>query len=171
MPNAISFGGPSCAVTVPLITELHFRYPVVVPGASASVCFSPLDIYGRSGVSSTVRDDSGANMPAANNALQGTLDLLVLKTLAQLGSMHGFGIAFHIQQISKDVLRVEEGSLYPALRRIEKSGWIVSEWATTDNNRRAKYYRLTALGKRQLAHEEQNWAQLVSGVNAILRYA
>lgn len=110
-------------------------------------------------------------MPAANNALQGTLDLLVLKTLAQLGSMHGFGIALHIQQISQDALRVEEGSLYPALRRIEKSGWIASEWDTTDNNRRAKYYRLTALGKRQLAHEELNWAQLVSGVNALLRYA
>jgi PadR family transcriptional regulator len=69
------------------------------------------------------------------------------------------------------VLRVEEGSLYPALRRIEKSGWIASEWDTTGNNRRAKYYRLTALGKRQLAHEELNWAQLVSGVNALLRYA
>lgn len=110
-------------------------------------------------------------MPAANNALQGTLDLLVLKTLAQLGSMHGFGIALHIQQISKDVLRVEEGSLYPALRRIEKSGWIASEWGTTGNNRRAKYYRLTALGKRQLAHEELNWTQLVSGVNALLRHA
>jgi PadR family transcriptional regulator len=110
-------------------------------------------------------------MPAANNALQGTLDLLVLKTLAQLGAMHGFGIALHIQQISKDVLRVEEGSLYPALRRIEKSGWIAAEWDTTDNNRRARYYRLTALGKRQLAHEEHNWAQLVSGVNALLRHA
>jgi PadR family transcriptional regulator, regulatory protein PadR len=110
-------------------------------------------------------------MPAANNALQGTLDLLVLKSLAQLGAMHGFGIALHIQQISKDVLRVEEGSLYPALRRIENSGWIISEWDTTDNNRRAKYYRLTALGKRQLAHEERNWAELVSGVNALLRYA
>ncbi|HWH51259.1 MAG TPA: PadR family transcriptional regulator, partial [Gemmatimonadaceae bacterium] len=78
------------------------------------------------------------------NALQGTLDLLVLKTIAQLGAMHGFGIALHIQQVSSDLLRVEEGSLYPALRRIEETGWIASTWGTTENNRQAKYYRLTA---------------------------
>lgn len=110
-------------------------------------------------------------MPRSNDALQGTLDLLVLKTLAQMGSMHGFGIALHVQQVSNEVLRVEEGSLYPALRRIEQAGWIASEWDTTENNRRAKYYRLTPLGRRQLAQEEQNWAQLVKGVSALLRYA
>lgn len=110
-------------------------------------------------------------MPRSNDALQGTLDLLVLKTLAQMGSMHGFGIALHVQQVSNEVLRVEEGSLYPALRRIEQAGWIASEWDTTENNRRAKYYRLTPLGRRQLAHEEKNWAQLVKGVSALLRYA
>ncbi len=106
-----------------------------------------------------------------NDALQGTLDLLVLKTLAQLDAMHGFGIALHIQQVTSGALRVEEGSLYPALRRIEHEGWIASEWKTSENNRRAKYYRLTAAGRKQLAREEQSWAQVVKGVGALLRYA
>jgi PadR family transcriptional regulator PadR len=105
-----------------------------------------------------------------NDALQGTLDLLVLKTLAQLGSMHGFGIALHIQQVSNETLRVEEGSLYPALRRIEQARWVASEWKSSENNRRAKYYRLTAAGRQQLAREERNWAQIVKGVGAVLRY-
>jgi transcriptional regulator len=107
-------------------------------------------------------------MARPNDALQGTLDLLVLKTLAQLGTMHGFGIALHIQQVSNATLRVEEGSLYPALRRIEQTGWIASEWKTTENNRRAKYYRLTPAGRRQLVHEERNWLQIVHGVSAVL---
>ena len=107
-------------------------------------------------------------MAKSNDALQGTLDLLVLKTLAQLGTMHGFGIALHIQQVSNAALRVEEGSLYPALRRIEHSGWITSEWKTTENNRRAKYYHLTPAGRRQLMHEERNWLQIVQGVSALL---
>lgn len=109
-------------------------------------------------------------MPRENDALQGTLDLLVLKTLAQLGTMHGFGIVLHIQHVSSEQLRVEEGSLYPALHRIQKAGWIASEWKTTENNRRAKYYRLTQLGRQQLAREEKNWARLVKGVGAVLRY-
>ncbi|HEY2854466.1 MAG TPA: PadR family transcriptional regulator [Gemmatimonadaceae bacterium] len=106
-----------------------------------------------------------------NDALQGTLDLIVLKTLAQLGVMHGFGIALHIQQVSNNALRVEEGSLYPALRRIEQTGWITSKWKSTENNRRAKYYRLTAAGRQQLAREERSWSQIVQGVSALLRYA
>jgi PadR family transcriptional regulator PadR len=106
-----------------------------------------------------------------NDALQGTLDLVVLKTLAQLGVMHGFGIALHIQQVSNNALRVEEGSLYPALRRIEQAGWVASKWKSTENNRRAKYYRLTAAGRQQLAREEHSWAQIVQGVSALLRYA
>jgi PadR family transcriptional regulator, regulatory protein PadR len=110
-------------------------------------------------------------MARANDALQGTLDLLILKTLAQLGGMHGFGIALHIQQVSSDALRVEEGSLYPALRRIEQAGWIAAEWGTSENNRKARYYRLTAAGRRQLADEERNWLQIVKGVSAVLRYA
>src|SRR5690242_20258550 len=110
-------------------------------------------------------------MPRANDVLQGTLDLLVLKTLAQLGSMHGFGIALHIQHVSNELLRVEEGSLYPALHRIQQARLIASEWKTSENNRRAKYYRLTTLGRQQLAREEEHWSNIVEGVNALLRYA
>ncbi|HEX4682946.1 MAG TPA: PadR family transcriptional regulator [Gemmatimonadaceae bacterium] len=109
-------------------------------------------------------------MARTNDALQGTLDLLVLKALAQLGSMHGFGLALHIQQVSNDLLRVEEGSLYPALRRIEQTGWIRSEWKTTENNRRAKYYSLTPVGRRQMVQEEAGWLQIVRGVTAVLRH-
>jgi len=90
------------------------------------------------------------------DVLQGTLDLLILRTLAR-GPQHGYGIAVHIQQVSDEVLRVEEGSLYPALHRIEQAGWISSEWGTFENNRRAKYYRLTPVGRKQLAKEEENW--------------
>lgn len=110
-------------------------------------------------------------MARDNDALQGALDLLVLKTLAQLGTMHGFGIALHIQRVSNETLRVEEGSLYPALHRIQKAGWIASEWKTTENNRRAKYYRLTQVGRQQLTREEKSWTQVVKGVSAVLRYA
>lgn len=106
-----------------------------------------------------------------NDQLLGTLDLLVLKSLQQLGAMHGYGIVVHIQRISDDTLRVEEGSLYPALHRIAQEGWIASEWRTTENNRHAKYYRLTAAGRRQLAREEQKWAELVRGIGAVLRFA
>ncbi len=107
----------------------------------------------------------------ARNDLQGTLDLLILKTLARLGSMHGYGILLHLQMASEDLLRVEEGSLYPALHRIQQSGWITSEWNNSENNRRAKYYRLTAVGKKQLAQEEKNWERLVKGIAAVLGFA
>ena len=106
-----------------------------------------------------------------NDQLQGTLDLLVLKSLAQLGPMHGYGIATHIQRVSDELLRVEEGSLYPALHRIEQEGWITSDWRVTENNRRAKYYRLTAAGRRQLAAEMESWQRTVAGVAAVLKYA
>jgi transcriptional regulator len=85
----------------------------------------------------------------AKNDLQGALDLLVLKTLAQTGSLHGYGIVLHIQRVSDELLRVEEGSLYPALHRMEQDGWISSEWALTETNRKAKYYRLSAAGRKQ----------------------
>jgi transcriptional regulator len=107
----------------------------------------------------------------AKNDLQGTLDLLVLKTLDQNGVLHGYGIVLHIQSASNDLLRVEEGSLYPALHRMEQSGWISSEWALTETNRRAKYYKLTAQGRRQLQQAEESFDQLVKGVRAVLRYA
>jgi PadR family transcriptional regulator, regulatory protein PadR len=102
------------------------------------------------------------------DVLQGTLDLLILKTLAR-GPQHGYGIACHIQEVSDEVLRVEEGSLYPALHRIEQAGWISSDWGTSENNRRAKYYRLTAVGRKQLAKEEENWNQLTRAVAKVLR--
>src|ERR1700757_1187200 len=107
----------------------------------------------------------------AHNDFQGSLDLLVLKTLSQIGSLHGYGIVLHIQRASDELLRVEEGSLYPALHRMEQAGWIGSEWALTDTNRKAKYYKLTAQGCRQLAQAEESFDQLVKGVRAVLRYA
>jgi transcriptional regulator len=107
----------------------------------------------------------------AKNDLQGTLDLLVLKTLAQTGKLHGYGIVVHIQRASEELLRVEEGSLYPALHRMEQSGWIAAEWTLTETNRKAKYYSLTALGRKQLDEAEKNFEHLVKGVRAILRYA
>jgi PadR family transcriptional regulator, regulatory protein PadR len=107
----------------------------------------------------------------AKNDLQGTLDLLVLKTLSQIGSLHGYGIVLHIQRASEDMLRVEEGSLYPALHRMEQASWISSQWAQTDTGRRAKYYALTAEGSRKLTQAEQSFEDLVKGVRAILRYA
>jgi len=104
-----------------------------------------------------------------NDNLQGTLALLVLKTLEQ-GPMHGWGITLHIQRISNEVLRVEEGSLYPALHRMEQERWIVSEWGTSENNRRARFYRLTALGRKQLTTERQNWKKITSAVALVLEF-
>jgi len=104
-----------------------------------------------------------------NDVLQGTLALLVLKTLAR-GSRHGYGITLHIQMVSKDVLRVEEGSLYPALHRMEQEGWISAEWGTTENNRRARYYQLTSKGRKQLAEEEKSWARLTEAVAHVLQF-
>src|SRR6266576_2010686 len=107
----------------------------------------------------------------ARNDLQGSLDLLVLKTLSQMGELHGHGIVLHIQRASDELLTVEEGSLYPALHRMELSGWIRSEWKTTETNRKAKYYRLTAAGQKELEKAEKSFEQLVKGIRAILRYA
>lgn len=99
--------------------------------------------------------------------LQGTLDLLILKTLA-LGAMHGWGISQRIQQISEDVLRVNQGSLYPALQRLESAGWIESEWGASDNNRQAKFYRLTRVGQKQLREETEQWERMAGAVARIL---
>jgi PadR family transcriptional regulator, regulatory protein PadR len=104
-----------------------------------------------------------------SDVLQGTLALLVLKTLAR-GEMHGYGITLHIQRVSSDALRVEEGSLYPALHRMEQDGWISAEWGTSENNRRARYYRLTAAGRKELAEEEKNWTRLTQGVASVLEF-
>ena len=103
--------------------------------------------------------------------LQGSLDLLVLKTLAQRGRLHGYGIALHIEQASDAWLQVEEGSLYPALHRMEQSGWIASEWAQSERGRRAKFYKLTVAGRKRLEQAEQDFEGLVKGVRAVLRHA
>src|SRR5271156_4867422 len=100
--------------------------------------------------------------------LQGTLDLLILKTLA-LEPMHGWAIAQRIQQLSNEVLQVQQGSLYPALHRLEQQAWIQAEWGESDNNRRAKYYSLTKAGRRQLERESTNWERLSSAISAIVR--
>ena len=102
------------------------------------------------------------------DALRGSLDLLVLKTLS-LTAMHGWGISLRIQQISKGSLEVNQGSLYPALQRLEKEGLITSDWGTTDNNRRARYYRLTAAGRRALNEEQESWRRFAAGLDAVLR--
>ena len=100
--------------------------------------------------------------------LQGTLDLLILRTLARGGAMHGYNIAEQIQQTSQDVLRVEEGALYPALHRLELRGLLNSEWGVSENNRRAKYYRLNAAGKKQLAVETEHWSRMSLAIVRVL---
>ena len=113
-------------------------------------------IYKRSGVSDQT------------DVLQGTLDLLIMKTLV-LQPMHGWAIAQRIQQISNDLLRVQQGSLYPALHRLEHQGWITAEWGASDNNRRARFYSLTRAGRKQLATEVSKWERLSAGVNLVLK--
>lgn len=106
-----------------------------------------------------------------NDILQGTLVLLVLKTLSTQGRLHGYAITAHIQRASAELLRVEEGSLYPALHRMEQDGWLRAEWGTTEKNREARFYALTAAGRKQLAAEQESWARLTEGVTRVLRYA
>jgi PadR family transcriptional regulator, regulatory protein PadR len=106
-------------------------------------------------------------MPQSTDLLQGTLDLLILQTLA-LEPMHGWGVAQRIQQMSKDVLQIGQGSLYPALYRLEYKGWVKSEWRTSENNRRAKFYRLTQKGKKQLETELASWDRLSSAIASVL---
>ena len=104
----------------------------------------------------------------ARNDLQGSLDLLVLKTLSQRGRLHGYGIVLHIQRASDELLQVEEGSLYPALHRMEQSGWISAEWALTETGRKAKYYRLTALGRKELVSEQSKWTAFARAMGLVL---
>jgi PadR family transcriptional regulator PadR len=106
----------------------------------------------------------------AGDLLQGTLDMLILKALAR-GAMHGYGVAEWIHQSSEDVLRVEEGALYPALHRLELRGLLSAEWGTSDNNRRAKYYGLTAAGRKQLAQETEYWRRLSGAVARVMQTA
>jgi PadR family transcriptional regulator, regulatory protein PadR len=109
-------------------------------------------------------------MPPNNDRLQGTLDLLVLKTLVR-GPMHGWNIALRIQELSRDALLIQQGSLYPALHRLEDAGYVSAEWGASDNNRRAKYYRLTALGKKHLQIETDSWQRFTDAVTLVLRNA
>ena len=103
-----------------------------------------------------------------SDVLQGTLDLMVLKTLETLGSMHGYGIAQRIQQVSEDALRLNQGTLYPALLRLEQRGWISSRWGTSENNRRARFYSLTPAGRRQLTREAEDWHRMVEVMGRLL---
>ena len=106
-----------------------------------------------------------------NDRLKGTLDLLVLKALAVGGKMHGYAITLRIEQVSESVLRVEEGSLYPALHRMTQAGWLRSEWGASENNRRARYYSITTAGRRRLTEEMQEWEQLTEAVARVLSLA
>jgi PadR family transcriptional regulator PadR len=107
--------------------------------------------------------------PSKTEVLQGTLDLLVLKTLDSMGPMHGFGIAMRIQQVSEDLLQLNQGTLYPALLRLEQRGWIASKWGVSENNRRAKYYSLTRAGRKQLEQETESWDRMSAMINRVLR--
>ncbi len=109
-----------------------------------------------------------AELPTSS--LQGALDLLILKTL-QRGPNHGFGITAHIQTVSEGLLRVEEGSLYPALHRLERGGLVSAEWGVSENGRRARYYALTGAGRKRLSRAEDSWASLTKGVAKVLRFA
>jgi len=109
-------------------------------------------------------------MPTSKaEVLQGTLDLLVLKTLDSMGPMHGFGIALRIQQVSKDLLQLNQGTLYPALLRLEQCGWVASKWGVSENNRKAKYYSLTRAGRKQLVEEAESWDRMSAMINRVLR--
>jgi transcriptional regulator len=105
---------------------------------------------------------------AKGDVLPGTLEMLTLKTLS-LGSLHGYGIAQHIQRLSRDVLQIEEGSLYPALQRMQVKGWVTSEWRATPTKRRARYYRLTPLGRKQLGVEESSFSRVVEAITRVMR--
>ncbi|HKV63509.1 MAG TPA: PadR family transcriptional regulator [Candidatus Acidoferrum sp.] len=108
-------------------------------------------------------------LPPKSEVLQGTLDLLVLKTLDSMGPMHGFGIALRIQQVSEDLLQLNQGTLYPALLRLEQRGWITSKWGVSENNRRAKYYSLTRSGRKQLNDEAESWDRMSTMINRVLK--
>jgi PadR family transcriptional regulator PadR len=109
-------------------------------------------------------------MPSPKSeVLQGTLDLLVLKTLESMGPMHGFGIAVRIQQVSEDLLRLNQGTLYPALLRLEQRGWIASKWGVSENNRKAKFYSLTRAGRKRLVEEVESWDRMSAMIHRVLR--
>ena len=109
-------------------------------------------------------------MAKPTDLVQGTVDLLILKTIV-LEPLHGWAIAQRIRQLSQEILQVQQGSLYPALQRLEKQGWITADWGTSENNRRARFYRLTKAGQKRLAHEEKAWERLSAGIGLVLKKA
>jgi PadR family transcriptional regulator PadR len=127
---------------------------------------TPLDVLGEKAYSGLL-DRQGETLDKQLDLLQGTLDLLILKALA-LGPMHGYGVSVRIQQLSRENLAVQQGSLYPALHRLEQQAWIQSEWGTSDNNRKAKFYSLTDAGRLQLERETANWKRLSEGIGLVL---
>jgi PadR family transcriptional regulator PadR len=141
-------------------------YPIITLPAYVGAATIPLDIRheDRAFLSSV----TGRGMPPPSKLLQGTLDLLILKTL-NLESMHGWAIAQRIQQLSLKVLQIGQGSLYPALHRLEYKGWIQSEWGASENNRKAKFYSLTRTGKKQLAAEVEQWSRLSEAIALVLK--
>jgi len=106
--------------------------------------------------------------PPRGEVLQGTLDLIVLKTLDAMGPLHGYGIAMRIQQVSEDLVKLNQGTLYPALLRLEQRGWISSKWGVSDNNRKAKYYSLTKSGRKQLVAETESWERMASVIGRLI---
>lgn len=106
--------------------------------------------------------------PPSGEVLQGTLDLIVLKTLDAMGPQHGYGIAMRIQQVSEDLLKLNQGTLYPALLRLEQRGWISSKWGVSENNRKAKFYTLTRTGRRQLVTETESWERMAAVIQRLL---
>jgi transcriptional regulator len=104
-----------------------------------------------------------------SEVLQGTLDLMILKTLQALGPLHGFGIARRIEQVSDDVLQLNEGTVYTSLLRLQQQGWVAAEWGTSENNRKAKFYRVTRRGEKQLAVETENWERISNVIGRVLR--
>jgi PadR family transcriptional regulator PadR len=106
--------------------------------------------------------------PPRGEVLQGTLDLIVLKTLETMGGMHGYGIAQRVQQVSEDLMKLNQGTLYPALLRLEQRGWIHSKWGVSENNRRARYYSLTRAGRKQLAKEAESWERMAGVIARLL---
>jgi PadR family transcriptional regulator PadR len=144
--------------------ELPTKWPVSIKG-KMDLVDAPL-----SRLSFPPVDRLKERMPSTKSeVLQGTLDLLVLKTLDSMGPMHGFGIAQRIQQVSEDLLQLNQGTLYPALLRLEQRGWIVSKWGVSENNRKAKYYSLTRTGRKQLEEEAESWGRMSAMINRVLR--
>jgi PadR family transcriptional regulator, regulatory protein PadR len=114
------------------------------------------------------KSDEESGMPPRGEVLQGTLDLIVLKTLDAMGPLHGYGIAMRIQQVSEDLVKLNQGTLYPALLRLEQRGWISSKWGVSENNRKAKYYSLTKSGRKQLVAETESWERMASVIGRLI---